>query len=75
MIERLAEEISSAEFEPTLPLPRSEFVDFKLLSIVAQAAEIEQWLISSDFGRIPSLRELIKMARAVASELGYGDDA
>ena len=74
MIERLAEEVSSTEFEPVLPLPRSEFVDFKLLSIVAHAAEIERWLTPSDFGRVPSLRELVKTARAVASELGYGDE-
>jgi hypothetical protein len=73
MGERLAEDVSSPEFEPVLPLPRSEFVDFKLLSIVAQAAEVEQWLTPTDFGRVPSLRELVETARAVASELGYGD--
>jgi hypothetical protein len=74
MIE-LAPGEESIEYGDVQSLPRDEMVDFKLLSIAAQVAELERRLTPFDYARVPSLLQLVGAARQVATDLGYGEEA
>jgi hypothetical protein len=63
-------------FMPNQPytLTRDEQIDLSLLRVVTHLEDLKSRLVETDFGRVPSLRDLIQAAERVTEEIGYASD-